>query len=234
MKRWPLIVVGLYLAALIVLTWPVVYGAFVGGEDGADPLDTFGVFGSWPYWAYLGIMGLAQLALLAVPVQAAHNRPIARRPLIFTVLASGLMMGGLLVGVLFSVIEFIAHFDSEASSLDAPEWSVTAALILGGLMWVAWTVVFYMVSRRKEPRDVIARQCRYLFRGSILELLVAVPLHVVARRRGYCCAGFMTFVGIAMGIAVMLFAYGPAIYFLFVARWRRLHPQEEPLRSVEE
>jgi hypothetical protein len=29
----------------------------------------------------------------------------------------------------------------------------------------------------------------------------------------------------AVLVAVMLFAFGPAVYFLFVARWKQLHPQ---------
>jgi len=219
MKRWALIVVGLYLAALLALTWPVVYAAFAGGKDGIEIGEALGVFGVWPYWAYLGIMALAQAALLAVPVSAAQSRPIARRPLILTVLASGLMVGGLAVGFLCAVTEFVWR-DS------TPDWSIPAALMLGGLTWIAWSVVFYRLSRTSEPQDIMTRQCRHLFRGSVLELLVAVPLHVVARRRGYCCAGFMTFVGIAMGIAVMVFSYGPAVYFLFVERWRRLHPDK--------
>jgi hypothetical protein len=28
-----------------------------------------------------------------------------------------------------------------------------------------------------------------------------------------------------MGISVMLFAYGPAVFFLFVERWKRIHPR---------
>jgi hypothetical protein len=65
-----------------------------------------------------------------------------------------------------------------------------------------------------------------MLRGSILELLVAVPTHIVARSRDYCCAGFMTFIGLSLGISVMLFSYGPAVFFLYVDRWRRLHPAQ--------
>lgn len=54
-------------------------------------------------------------------------------------------------------------------------------------------------------------------------MLVAVPAHMVARCRDYCCAGFYVFVGITFGIAVMLLAFGPGVYFLYAARWRRLH-----------
>ena len=228
MKRWALVVVGLYLAALLALTWPVVYAAFGwGGESSISAGDALAVFGSGIYWAWLGIMVLGQAALLAVPVRAAAGRPMARRPLILTVLAAGLMVGGLLVGGLFSLIEVVVHFNPQATASDAPEWSTRWALILGGLTWIVWSFVFYRLGRNAEPRHFIAGQCRRLLKSSVLELLVAVPLHVVARHRNYCCAGFMTFVGIAMGIAVMLFSFGPSVYFLFADRWRRLHPEKD-------
>ena len=69
------------------------------------------------------------------------------------------------------------------------------------------------MSRNTEPADLVSRQCRALLKGSVLELLVAVPTHVVARYRDYCCAGFLTFIGLTMGVSVMLFAYGPAVFF---------------------
>jgi hypothetical protein len=59
--------------------------------------------------------------------------------------------------------------------------------------------------------------------GSVAELLVAVPCHVYARDKDYCCAGFSTFAGLATGLAVMLFAFGPGVFFLFAARVKRLH-----------
>jgi hypothetical protein len=66
---------------------------------------------------------------------------------------------------------------------------------------------------------------RWLLRGSILELLIAVPSHVLVRRRDDCCAPAGTFWGIATGISVMLLCFGPGIFFLFVARCRKLKPR---------
>jgi hypothetical protein len=84
--------------------------------------------------------------------------------------------------------------------------------------------VFYRSSRTVPATDVITQQCRYLLKGSILELLIAIPTHIVARARDYCCAGFYTFIGIAFGISVMIFSFGPGLFFLFAARWKRLQP----------
>jgi hypothetical protein len=80
-----------------------------------------------------------------------------------------------------------------------------------------------------EANDWLSRQCRLLLKGSILELLIAVPTHIIARYRDYCCAGFMTFIGLTMGISVMLFSFGPAVFFLYVERWKRLHPKSNEI-----
>jgi len=163
------------------------------------------------------VMGLSQFALLAVPVRLAERRPVTRGPLWPTVLASGLMAGGLILGASLAIVEFIYK----------GEWSngcIWAAFLLGALTWLAWSLIFFRIGRQTESPDWLTRLCRLLFKGSILELLVAVPTHIVARYRDYCCAGFMTFIGLAMGISVMLFSFGPAVFFLFAERWKRLHP----------
>lgn len=49
-------------------------------------------------------------------------------------------------------------------------------------------------------------------------------MHVIVRHRNECCAGFLTFFGLTTGMAVMLFAFGPAVFVLFVQRWKKLHP----------
>jgi hypothetical protein len=34
----------------------------------------------------------------------------------------------------------------------------------------------------------------------------------------------MTFIGLTLGICLMLFSFGPAVFFLYAHRGRRLHP----------
>ena len=136
-------------------------------------------------------------------------------------------MGAMVAGGLFSIYEFIFRDQGNGG------WIAWTALISGLVTWCVWSVVFYRVSRPEQASDVISRQCRLLLKGSILELLIAVPTHVVARYRDYCCAGFMTFVGLTMGASVLLFSYGPAVFFLFVERWNRLHPDVERFKSQD-
>ncbi len=215
MKRWTWIVAGLYTALLLVMTVPAILLAFVP-QIGVG--EAFKAIVVWPYWLWLAIMFASQASLLSVPVRVASLRPVTRGPIWRTILAGGLMAGGLAVGAFLSIYEFFVR------GKDPGNWFGWAALALGVLTWFVWALVFFRMSRKTEPADIVSRQCRFLFKGSILELLIAVPTHIVARYRDYCCAGFMTFIGLTMGVSVMLFAYGPAVFFLFAERWKRLHP----------
>jgi hypothetical protein len=179
--------------------------------------EAISVYHSWQYWLLLAVMAAGQIAFLAVPVRVGNRRPVTRRALWPTLLAGGLMMGALTVGGAWSLIEFIVREHQKG-------WMSWSAIALGAAVWIAWAILFHRVSRNATAEDLVARQCRWLLKGSILELLIAVPTHIVARYRDYCCAGFMTFIGLTMGISVMLFSFGPAVFFLFAERWRRLHP----------
>ncbi len=222
MKRWAVIVAILYALLLGVVALPVAMLAFapeVGIKEGV------GTYVQWQLWLLLAVMGLAQAALLAVPVRVASRRPMTRLPLALTVLASALMMGGLLAGAFCSIYEFaLGEKGTEPKYGDSAGW---IALTLGVVTWCAWALVFFRLSRSVGAEDLVSRLCKTMLKGSILELLIAVPTHIVARCRDYCCAGFMTFLGLTLGMSVMLFSFGPGVFFLFVARWRRLHPDQD-------
>jgi len=221
MKRWVLVVAALYFMALTVLTVPALVLAFGWGTHGIGFLEAVKAYGCWPYWLWIAVMVLGQAALLTVPVRVASRRPVTRGSLWPPILAAGLMAGGLVAGAIYSLSEFAFRDKGDWN------WISCGAVGLGAVIWCFWTVVFYRLSRNANPADAVSRQCRLLLKGSILELLIAVPTHIVARYRDYCCAGFMTFIGLTMGISVMLFSFGPAVFFLFVERWRRLHPEQD-------
>jgi hypothetical protein len=219
MKKWAWLVAGLYGLILVALTVPVTAAAFFSTTpEGMKLREIVQIYQTWQYWLWIGLMVLAQAALLRVPVDAANRRPMARRSLWLTVGAAGLMMGSLFVGAVYSIYEFIFREKGPSELLG---WM---ALGLGLVIWCAWAILFYRSGKERNPEDAVSRQCSLLLKGSVLELLIAVPTHIVARSRDYCCAGFMTFFGLTMGISVMLFAFGPAVFFLYADRWRRLHP----------
>lgn len=85
-----------------------------------------------------------------------------------------------------------------------------------GRLWLTWGILFYLYFR--DSSAVLTKIISWLLKGGILELLVAVPCHVIVRRRHDCSAPAATSFGIASGIAIMLLSFGPSVLFLYKKR----------------
>lgn len=221
--HWGLVVTGLYLLWFVALTVPLVATCFVTISDLKQlnsPASLIEVYESWPYWIVVGALCLSQFLFLRVPVRLATKRPTSRRSVWLPIGVAGFWFGLLVWGGGLTITElFQKDILDHSDQLEQRFWWVVGIAVAS---WSIWAVVFFCIARAREPREVIAQQSRWLIRGSILELLIAVPSHIVARGRGDCCAGFLTFCGITMGLTVMLLAFGPAVLLLYHARWLRL------------
>ena len=155
---------------------------------------------------------LCEVALLFVPVRVASRRPVTRRALWIPLLASGLLAALLGLGGSVALVEYL-------QAEEGYMWVIPAT---AAAVWLAWTFVFWSLSYSDGPESVAAKLHRWLLAGSALELLIAVPTHVVVRRRPDCCAGIGTGLGICAGVIVMLLAFGPSVCFLYYRRWKQI------------
>lgn len=244
MKRWAFFTVLLYVAALLLLTFPVVYLAFVRKNAFAQQASDIYFF--WGYWLWLAILAGGQVLLLLVPIDISERRLPSRRKLKVPVILGTFLLANLFLAGLLSLLCAIFRengfeiFDAQnffiwiSNALDhhpvqqlqtANQISVLSVAWPVLVSWVVWAFIFRRAARADDPNALVKRLTRWLLRGSILELLVAVPSHVIVRRRDDCCAPMGTFWGMATGISVMLLCFGPGVYFLFVDRFQRLKPK---------
>lgn len=219
MKKWAWIVVILYAGIIVAFTLPTLVILF--GLNITD-LAIKNIFTKWPYWAGIFALLISQVALLIVPIRAQEKRPITKRILLSPIIAAAFMMGLLSGSFILCLAETIKQSDYINHSTQW--WWLTLLVLLA--TWLFWALIFYRKSKNVEPLSLIEKLCRVIFRASILELLIAIPTHILARHRNYCCAGFGTFWGIVFGMALIVFSFGPGVYFLFVERWKKLHPQK--------
>jgi len=217
MRKWAVWIVLFYGLMLVVLTFPLTLATFISWSDFKslksflDFLDDQPIlFDSWMYWLVIVVMMAAEAVLLLIPVDLSIGRPVKKQPVILTILASALMMGVLAGGAGLTIAELI-----KSDALNKPMQIFCWA---AGALWVFWAWIFWRWMKKLEPKLFLEKFCRSLFRGSALELLVAVPAHIFVRQRNDCCAGAGTFFGLACGLAVMLFSFGPGIFFLYAAR----------------
>jgi len=223
MKRWGLLTAGLYAAALVLLTIPVVQAGFPNATR------TELVYSSPFYWGWIAFMTLCALVLLVAPVRLAGGRDRSRRPLAFTLAVTGFFLALLVLGAIASIGEVLAGA-SAFNWFASDGWSLVVrftAITLG--LWAFWAAVLYWFTRRQAPLSALRWWARGLFAGSVLELLVAVPSHIVVRHRNECCAGFYTFIGLVTGISVMLLSFGPGVFFLFTERMSKIR---QPAQSA--
>jgi len=228
MKRWALLTVAVYLVALAVLSYPGLYLAFGWGPHGASLGDLWGAYAFPRVWIWAAVLLLGQALLLLVPIGSAQRRPKPRRKLMVPVLTATFFITLLvLCGALCLVLAIFgdgSHFPFN----DALTFWLTFSLVTAAC-WAFWGLIFYRFRRATDPDLLTNRLMRWLLGGSILELLVAVPSHIIVRQRGDCCAPLGTFFGIATGVAVMLLSFGPGVFFLFAKRMDLLRGHREGL-----
>jgi hypothetical protein len=216
MKSWGAVVVFLYVIILFVLSGPLAGILFYPQDNFLQRISSvYSEHRNIQVWIYLVVALVAQGALLSVPVETATRRPVTRRTIVPLVMATSLAMALLISGVALAAHELFKI----KNLLFDNNW---IALSIFLLVWVVWAMVFARWSGRMGSQGFVERQCRWMFRGSILELLVAVPSHVLVRQRDDCCAGIETGLGISLGLAVMLFSFGPGVFILFSERFRHL------------
>lgn len=247
MRRWAFYTVLIYVAALLLLTFPVVYVSFAGKNFSIQ--QAAGFYFSWIYWLWLGVLVAGQILLLLVPIDISEKRLPSRRKLKVPVIIGGFLLGNLFLAGVVSLLcaifrdDGLRIFDAQhlliwvanalnhdpAQQLAFPVGSPTLSALWPLLVsWFVWALIFGRAAKADSPDGLIRRLLRWLLRGSILELLVAVPSHVIVRRRDDCCASAGTFWGIATGISVMLLCFGPGVFFLFAERFQRLKPKDQP------
>ena len=221
MRRWGFAVAALYLAALVILTFPVTVAAMWPKLGAAQTLE---LYGEWVYWAWVAFMVAGELLLLLDPIRIAEKRLKGRRPLAVPVLTSALLFALLVVLAVWDVTLGVWGDEGPKTGLPAGTfWYVFCGVVVA--LWMAWGLVFLRYARADAPESLMKRATSWLLRGSVLELLVAVPCHIAVRRRDDCCAPIGTLIGIGAGLAIMLMSFGPGVLVLFAERCRRLKPR---------
>jgi len=208
MRTWAWIVILLYAA---ILSGVALALAALAVED--VPGQAIGVI----VVSWVAVMAACQAGLLLVPVRVHTRRPVTKRHLFWPAAVAILSCIAMAVGMFLAAWETIAHSHLEGGRSEQILFYAGLGI---GTIWIVWAFLFGFYTGGRQPATFMSRTAKFLVAGSILELLVAVPTHVIARARDYCCAGWLTVWGLGLGASVMLFAFGPGALALFVRRYQ--------------
>ena len=222
MRNWGIVVTVFYAIVVLLL---LSFGATLLA-DGLGTIDE---------WSWMDLSGFeyllipilflvaGQVLLLFLSVDTSWRRLKPQRHAKVTAGLVGLMVAILFVSALLAVgmaiwgdnVDVAIGSWFEDTRLEGMSENAVSVLMLAivFLIWIFWGAVFYAFSKRVS--NVVDSAVSWLIKGSVLELLIAIPCHIIVRQREWCCAQYVSAWGIATGIAIMLMAFGPSAMFLY-------------------
>jgi hypothetical protein len=214
MRKWGILISAFY--ALILLALIVPGAIFIAVRDYSSWRNFLGTvheaYGEWVLWLLIAAVLVSQALLLFVSIDTSENRLKPRAHILVSCVAAAILTALLTSGIVWS-LGFTIRGDNFWKSFFNEEAHL---LLFWGALWVLWGIVFYLYFRNSS--ESVTRLTSWLLKGSILELLIVVPCHVIVRRRHDCSAPMVTSFGIATGLAIMLLSFGPSVLFLYKKR----------------
>jgi len=217
MRKWGAVITLFYALVVVVLLVPgavfLVGPGFLGSDVFYQQLKE--AFSAWGTWVAIAIPILGQALLLFLRVDTSFKRLKPRAHILVSSAITAFFLALLTsAGVLSCVVGFKG--DQLFEAFDHLPGGAVWILVACGGFWLMWGILFFRCTR--DSGDPITRAVSWLLRGSALELLIAVPVHVIVRRRHDCSAPLVTSFGITSGIAIMLLSFGPSVLLLYKKR----------------
>ncbi len=209
MRKWGWLITAVYSLIVLALLPPAFL--FLAAEYPVAASKVREIYGDWGTWAVCGVVILCQILLLWMSVDTSRQHLKPRTPVLISAVTGGFLFMVLVVA--FAADLAVIRWDDSP-----PDW-IRWPLIVLAASWILWGILFYRIW--KDSADPVTRAVKWLIRGSVLELLVAVPAHVMVRRRHDCCAPGVTALGIVAGIAIMLLGFGPSVLMLLKMRMEK-------------
>lgn len=154
------------------------------------------------------------------------------RPLKSSVFAAGVMSMLLTTGMISLLLEFPNWWEKimEADSL------LIIASVYGTMLiiWGIWAWIFFIYWKQGDRYTQSGKMIRGLVAGSILEIMIAVPVQIWATRQRdcYCCRGSYT--TLVLAGTVLIWAFGPGIILLYMREKYRRGNLVEPEKGPDE
>ncbi|MDX2017115.1 MAG: hypothetical protein SFY95_05665 [Planctomycetota bacterium] len=160
---------------------------------------------------------------LSLIASAIIRRACARGiPIMLSLTMLALIAAMILTGAAFALAELFEQLTT--FELPTAGWvTLTALAVL--VPWTLGTLLIRAYLRRGAPTQTeewaLTRIARWLFWGSAIEIVAAIPLDVMVRRRTSCYCSEGTFWTLVLAATAGLAALGPMVFFLPLARRRQ-------------
>ena len=236
MRRWVILVLGIpvYTFLLMVLATGIMGAIAVedwASEDWSEVLrELLDLLRDGEWWADAGILTIVAVGAQAVfvipvvgkrPPKAPRSRSLKISLILAAAVASSLTFGLIFAFATFAEVVLEMNLDFVGSTAEV----LATVLFVGS--WVFWSAILLVFCQGIWADRTLGRVVGLLIGGTLLEVLVVLPLDIMVRRRTdcYCFAG--TFFALCIATVATLWLAGPGIVIALASkkhrRWRDLH-----------
>jgi hypothetical protein len=105
------------------------------------------------------------------------------------------------------------------------ELSTPLVISIALVAWIFWFLIFALVGG-----SLWSRRFRWIYRvliaGTIVEMLITIPIDAAVRKRTNCYCGEGSFLSLVVGLTAILWMFGPGVAILFLVRRNQLIAQK--------
>jgi hypothetical protein len=160
--------------------------------------------------AIIALTLLQGLFLIGMP-EIRWPRPTRKRAMIISQMIAALVAAALTFGLVATFLSAIDKWEAINKSIGAHILWVVA------IAWVIWLIVFSIIWIR-QPFSGFARIYKTLIAGTILEVLITIPIDVQVRKRTSCWCDQGTFFAYVICTCVAFWSFGPGLVLLLLTR----------------
>jgi len=207
MLKWGIVITVSYALILVLLLVPGFVALSGLPNDSSDSSDN--LYTSALILIPVGILLFSQALLLFLSVDTSRRLLKPRAHVLVSCTVAAFFMALLTSAAIWSV-----GYAARGSKFGHTYGDII--LIFCAVTWWFWGFFFFLYYR--DSSAPVSRLVSWLLKGSVLELLIAVPCHIIVRGRKDCSAPIVTSFGITTGLAIMLLSFGPSVLFLYKKR----------------
>jgi hypothetical protein len=199
-----------------------------------DPATWDRALGDDDWWGFIGVPLILLVATQTVFILPYFSRGLRRVEhgvsLRTSVAMAAIVAAALTIGLGFAVWNLVhliqfnlgvtSHLDFDVHvDRDIRWWLLIGALIVS---WTFWSVLLLLFAGRKTDRWVGTRLIGLLLGGTILEVIVVIPLDIMVRRKTDCYCSTGTFFSLCLSAWALLWLAGPGAIIAVLSKRRRL------------
>ncbi len=241
--RWK-IITGVFACFMIVIC------AFMGAIAALD-VNPWNEPSAWIYSVISATVFVTSQIVFIIPMATPPKLTTKGRSLRLQMLMAGLL--GTILTVVFAMLvaSFITSIVLDQAKED--EWGYAFMLFSGAWLfdiwhvrwedlqdpmflgnlgfvlttWCVWSFLLWNhIKRSKHDPNVLENFTGKLFAGSLVEILLAIPLFVMVKRKTNCYCETGSFGALMMAVMACLWLFGPFMFIVLVWRkrpWTRTH-----------